>query len=346
MKYIFFDIECCDGTNICEFGYVVTDDSYKIIKKDFITMNPNAPFNLTGRNGQADIELYFTEEYYKMSPSFPHFYKDIKDLLSDKDSIKIVHSGGNDSKFLRTACDRYALEKINFTYIDSQKLSRKYHGEYGNISTEKAIEKYNLKPPVFLHRSDEDAYLICQMTQKICQEQEVPLLDIAKDRTICGKSLELSKHERKKEIEEFSGRVKKEGKLISNELTNKVLCISEHYEAEYMKETMVIIQQLANCGCKYNHKLSDCQYFVDVNVDWRNSINEKDDQYGYAKSARKKGKIKIITMDELLAILEISEDELDVKKETIKSEKKREYITEMTKPTLGDLLSLKLNEKA
>lgn len=25
MRYLFFDIECCDGKHICEFGYVITD---------------------------------------------------------------------------------------------------------------------------------------------------------------------------------------------------------------------------------------------------------------------------------------------------------------------------------
>lgn len=32
MDYLFFDIECCDGRNICEFGYVVADENLKPIK--------------------------------------------------------------------------------------------------------------------------------------------------------------------------------------------------------------------------------------------------------------------------------------------------------------------------
>ena len=31
MRYLSFDIECCDGRSICEFGYVITDESFNII---------------------------------------------------------------------------------------------------------------------------------------------------------------------------------------------------------------------------------------------------------------------------------------------------------------------------
>lgn len=28
MRYLAFDIECCDGKHICEFGYVITKDKF------------------------------------------------------------------------------------------------------------------------------------------------------------------------------------------------------------------------------------------------------------------------------------------------------------------------------
>ena len=35
MKYLFFDIECANRLNkICEFGYVLTDENFNILKKD------------------------------------------------------------------------------------------------------------------------------------------------------------------------------------------------------------------------------------------------------------------------------------------------------------------------
>ena len=57
MRYLAFDIECCDGKHICEFGYVITDEKYNIIKKSVITINPESKFNLVGRPGGRDLYL-------------------------------------------------------------------------------------------------------------------------------------------------------------------------------------------------------------------------------------------------------------------------------------------------
>lgn len=35
MNYLFFDIECCDGAHICEFGYVLTNDKFEVLDRDF-----------------------------------------------------------------------------------------------------------------------------------------------------------------------------------------------------------------------------------------------------------------------------------------------------------------------
>ena len=44
LKYLFFDIECsnCFGKNpkICEFGYVLTDENFKVIQSDSIPISP------------------------------------------------------------------------------------------------------------------------------------------------------------------------------------------------------------------------------------------------------------------------------------------------------------------
>ena len=53
MRYLTFDIECCDGKHICEFGYVITDEKFNIIKKSVITINPESKFNLVGRPGSG-----------------------------------------------------------------------------------------------------------------------------------------------------------------------------------------------------------------------------------------------------------------------------------------------------
>lgn len=56
MRYLFFDIECADGSKaICEFGYVLTDEKFNIIRKRNILIDPECHFNLAGRVGQDDL---------------------------------------------------------------------------------------------------------------------------------------------------------------------------------------------------------------------------------------------------------------------------------------------------
>ena len=39
MRYLFFDIECADGYNICAFGYVITDYNFNVLLKEDILRN-------------------------------------------------------------------------------------------------------------------------------------------------------------------------------------------------------------------------------------------------------------------------------------------------------------------
>lgn len=84
MRYLFFDIECADGNRaICEYGYVLTDEKFNVIRKINILMDPECPFNLTGRDGQADLVLtYPYGEYYKY-----YSFDDSYDLTINKSRI-------------------------------------------------------------------------------------------------------------------------------------------------------------------------------------------------------------------------------------------------------------------
>lgn len=91
MRYLFFDIECCNGRNICEFGYVITDDKFNILEKKDITINPENKFNLTGRHDGRDLYLYYPESTYYKSYKFPHFYDDIKEIIEHPDQLIVGH---------------------------------------------------------------------------------------------------------------------------------------------------------------------------------------------------------------------------------------------------------------
>ena len=147
MRCLFFDIECCDGKHICEFGYVIADTNYNIIEKEDITINLEMPFNLTGRVGQKDLHLYYPESVYFRSYKFPYFYERIKKLIEEPNQVIVGHAISNDAIFLRTACERYNLAPINFRFADSQKMFEKYFNVKKNISLKAAGDEFKVDAP-------------------------------------------------------------------------------------------------------------------------------------------------------------------------------------------------------
>lgn len=123
MRYLFFDIECADGNKaICEYGYVLTDEKFNVLRKRNILMDPECRFNLTGREGQDDLALtYPYSEYYKFYP-FDDSYETIKNLMTQKDLLIFGHAVNNDIGFLFKDCDRYKLPLFDYIAYDIQKM--------------------------------------------------------------------------------------------------------------------------------------------------------------------------------------------------------------------------------
>lgn len=55
MRYLFFDIECCNGRNICEFGYVITNDKFNILEKKILQLTQKTNLIL---QGDLMVEIY------------------------------------------------------------------------------------------------------------------------------------------------------------------------------------------------------------------------------------------------------------------------------------------------
>ena len=92
MRFLSFDIECCDSVHICEFGYVLSDEHFNVLDKQVLIINPQKPFTLTGRPDQEDLKLFFPEETYYAAQEFPSFYQKIKSLIEYQDQIVIGHA--------------------------------------------------------------------------------------------------------------------------------------------------------------------------------------------------------------------------------------------------------------
>jgi DNA polymerase III epsilon subunit-like protein len=121
-KYLFFDIECADGYNICAFGYVITDQSFKVLLKEDIKINPKKKVLTEGRRPTDDFHLGYTDFELKGESGFKDKYEKLKNLLEDANCIIVGHSVDSDGKFLRNACRDNKLRYIKFKALDIQKI--------------------------------------------------------------------------------------------------------------------------------------------------------------------------------------------------------------------------------
>lgn len=194
MKFLFFDVECSNCFNgvgkICEFGYVLTDDKFNIIKADDIPMSPGRGrgdrFNLTGRKNERDLVLAYDYEYYFKQPEFPHFYKRIKELMCDEDTICFAYSMDNDIRHIHNTCMRYGLKTFDYVCYDVQMLASKFFQEDKLMSLEIACRKIvgpNSTLKLQAHLSRDDAKMEMMILNAICE------LDNKDVKTLLGESL-------------------------------------------------------------------------------------------------------------------------------------------------------------
>ncbi len=339
-----FDIECCDGRTLCEFGYVITDDCFNILEKKVFVINPEKEFRLTGRDGESDIQLFFSKEEYLKGKPFPEYYERIKELLCKEHQIVIGYSVSNDAEFLRTACKRYKLPPIDFHFFDAQKAYADYIKDGKQISLEKAGNALQIKMPAVLHKSDEDAHLAIQIIQKICEESSVSLFELKKRIVIAngrskgfriayrGNSLfdvleMLSKDEKsistKKRnlcVIRFAEEVKPKGNIIKSALLGKRLCFSADFEREHTKDSLVLIQLLADRGCGYSTMLSKDSYYVATQEELASKEVKERTRYSFALH----NNYRIISFSKLYRLLSVTEDE--VKRMPMPKVEKRVYL--------------------
>ena len=350
MKYTFFDIECANcfqgRGKICSFGYVITDERFNVLEKEDIVIDPHSKFHLTGRGNRPGIVLAYNEEEFKAAPRFPHYYNKIRELLTDKDSIVFGFSVISDAGYVKSECERYKKEIFDYDFIDVQRIFTDMNNLTNTPSLLHAAEKFDSHETQDVHKSDDDAYLTMKVLKGICNATSLSVPEVIEKYPNCKcwckdgiidteytkyklmlKAQKLSKMEkltnspRKNwicaskenhyEFAKYSSRVfvnfKAEGTLAK-----KKVCISSLYEDHHFTEMMNIVSLLAKNGASYTSRVQSCDVFVDYEL-----TNSKGEIYPcYRKNKLEKfmateGKeAEIISFDELLNMLGVTEDEL------------------------------------
>lgn len=188
MTYLFFDIECsnCFGgiNKMCEFGYILTDDKFNILRGDDIPMSPGR-----GRECRFDTGIYkrdptfqfaYDLDYYFDCPEFPEYYERLRKLFEMEDIMIFGYSVDNDIRYLDSDFKRYHLDPFNYCKAyDIQKMVSYYSSKRENSKgLEDAFKKLAAKDEVVkiqAHLSQSDAKMSMIVLREMCKRLEVSI---------------------------------------------------------------------------------------------------------------------------------------------------------------------------
>ena len=142
MNFVFFDVECANCYNsqskICSFGYVVTDENFKVLKKEDILIDPNSEF----QPYVLKHVIQYKEEEFLDKPRFNMVYNTIKDFLTNP---KWRKDGAYLAKNLSTlvqSTDSVFMKNVKIGGVKYKKWSHKMEEKiFGNGKIHELIKK-------------------------------------------------------------------------------------------------------------------------------------------------------------------------------------------------------------
>jgi DNA polymerase III alpha subunit (gram-positive type) len=185
MKYLFFDIEgaCPKLSTIATFGYALTDESFNVLAREDILMNPASRYDWY----VVKNLLSYTKAELAKQPKFDAHYDKLKSLLEDGETIVCGYSIVNDLKYLNSECKRYSLPPFEFSYLDVQTLADRIFESKNQIGIERAYDMLGIEDKILLHRSDEDALATMKVARELCKKENISLPELAAKYVCTGK---------------------------------------------------------------------------------------------------------------------------------------------------------------
>lgn len=337
MNYLFFDLEFATSKGgqikICEFGYVVTDENFKIIKRDNFIINPNISRKDWDYRVVRKILNREINEYEK-GLKFNYYYNDIFRLICNADYI-FGHTLDGDVKALNDECKRYGLNSLNFKFYDIKEFYKQYSATSKSTSLTNILHNLEIEGESGEHDAEVDAVNTMLELKEMIQKLEVSVEELIElspsaesynkdyviytlEDDIIATALKESDNNylhkgsiNSKIFAQFSDNVLP---TTNEEQTLKGLkfSISFNYEEKNYRQMLNIAQILCNKGAIYVRKASLCDVFVtfkeiDDNGNEKECLKSKLINDEIAKGAN----IKIISFDSFLEILGLTKEKLD-----------------------------------
>lgn len=160
MSYLFFDIEKAtskEGVHqICEFGYVIVDDRFHILKKGNYLINPNIEKSEWDWYVVRKVLKRRKEEYYE-KPLFKDYHESIKEIIVCSNEV-FGHTTKEDVQALNNDCKLYELGSIDFGFYDIRDLYKKYKNDKDYKSVTNILKELNVVGDGEEHDAEADAY--------------------------------------------------------------------------------------------------------------------------------------------------------------------------------------------
>lgn len=185
MRYLFFDIECADGFHICSLGYVLVDETFAVLDKQDLLMNPKCAFRLR-RGGKTYIQLAYEESEFRRHPHFGRQYERIKALLTAPDTVLLGHSISSDLNFLETAYDAFGVPHLSLAVYDTQSMYAKADEAHQTRSLEGIVADLGIDVTHLTeHKSCDDAEMSMLVAKELCRRADAGIEELLRRNADC-----------------------------------------------------------------------------------------------------------------------------------------------------------------
>ena len=352
-KLLFFDCEFATSRGgiekICEFGYVMVDESFKVIYKGNLIINPNIKreewdYRVVKKILTRKIDVYENRLF------FPAYYPIIQKLINEADYI-LGHTISADVHALNCECERYNLSKPNFTFYDIKEFYKAYNSSKKDTSVENMLLELGISGDAKLHDAEADAYNTMLELKAILEKLEFSIEEMIE---ICPKAtdkieddvIQSSARRATRKAETRSYHLHKlVGKEDYSDGTNKMITVrrngnrriflrfldnvqptkegsgalkdrkitfSEGYEALHFRQMMNIVQMIVNEGGTYVIRADQSNMYVAYDGAFEDGTPYNCKRKGFVEEINKQEpKIEIVSFEEFLKLLNITEEELD-----------------------------------